>query len=35
MIPEYHLNAKDVRHQAMKALQKHLTLEVNGYSCTT
>jgi len=35
MIPEYQLNAKDVRHQAMKTLQKHLTLEVKGYCCTT
>lgn len=35
MIPEYQLNAKDVRHQALKTLQKHLTLEVNGYCCST
>lgn len=35
MIPEYQLTAADVRHQTMKTLTEHLSLEANGYRCTT
>jgi putative transposase len=35
MIPEYRLTAADVRHQTMKTLTEHLSLEANGYRCTT
>lgn len=35
MIPEYRLNAKDVRYQTMKTLTKHISLNANGYRCTT
>jgi putative transposase len=35
MIREYQLNAKDIRHQTMQALLKHIPLSVNGYRCTT
>jgi len=35
MIPEFQLNASDVRHQAMQTLIKHLSLHVNGYCCYT
>ena len=35
MIPEYKLKAQDVRHKMLKTMTKHLTLEANGYQCTT
>jgi len=35
MIPEYRLTAEKVREQTMKTLTEHLTLEANGYRCTT
>ena len=35
MIPEYQLKAADVRHQTMKTLTEHISLEANGYRCTT
>jgi putative transposase len=35
MIPEYQLKAADVRHQTMKTLTEHFTLQANGYRCTT
>jgi putative transposase len=35
MITEYQLTAADVRHQTMKTLTEHLSLEANGYRCTT
>lgn len=35
MIPKYQLTAADVRHQTMKTLTEHLTLEAHGYRCTT
>ncbi len=35
MIPEYQLTAANVRHQTMKTLTEHLTLEAHGYRCTT
>ena len=35
MIPEYRLSAKNVRHQTMNTLTEHLSLQANGYRCTT
>ena len=35
MIPEYRLNASDVRYQTRQALTKHLSLQSDGYLCTT
>jgi hypothetical protein len=35
MIPEYRLTAENVRQQTMKTLTEHLTLQANGYRCTT
>lgn len=35
MIREYELNAKDIRHQTLQALLKHIPLRANGYRCTT
>jgi len=35
MIPEYRLTAANVRHQTMKTLTEHLSLEADGYRCTT
>jgi putative transposase len=35
MIRGYELNAKDIRHQTMQALLKHIPLRANGYRCTT
>lgn len=34
MIHEYQLKAEDVRHQTMKTVMSHISLEANGYSCT-
>ena len=35
MILQDELKAKDIRHQTMKTLQNHLTIEANGYLCQT
>jgi putative transposase len=35
MILEYELTAEDVRQTVLNTLQKHLSLETEGYSCTT
>jgi hypothetical protein len=35
MILQEKLKAKDIRHQTMKTLQKHLTIKANGYRCQT
>jgi len=35
MIPEYRLTAEKVRQQTMKILTEHLSLQANGYRCTT
>ena len=35
MIPEYWLNASDVRYRTMQTLTKHLSLQAEGYLCTT
>ena len=35
MITDYQLTAEDVRHQTMKTLTEHFSLEANGYRCTT
>ena len=35
MIPEYALTAENVRQATLHSLQEHLTLETEGYSCTT
>ena len=35
MIPEYKLKAKDIRHKMLETMLEHLTLEANGYQCTT
>lgn len=33
MIVQDELKAKDIRHQTMKTLQNHLTIEANSYLC--
>lgn len=35
MILQERLKAKDIRHQTMKTLKKHLTIEAEGYRCQT
>lgn len=35
MIPEYRLTAENVRRQMMETLTEHLSLQANGYRCTT
>ncbi len=35
MILEYELTAEDVRQAVLKTLREHLSLETEGYSCTT
>jgi putative transposase len=35
MIPEYKLKAKDVHHKMLATMRQHLSLEANGYQCTT
>lgn len=35
MILQEKLTAKDVRHQTMKTLKKHLTIQTEGYRCQT
>ncbi len=35
MIPEYKLKAKDVRHKMLETMRQHISLEANGYQCTT
>lgn len=35
MILQDELKAKDIRHQTMKTLQTHLSIEANGYRCQT
>lgn len=35
MIPEYRLTAQNVRQQTMNTLTEHLSLQANGYRCTT
>lgn len=35
MILQDELKAKDIRHQTMKTLQNHLTVQANGYLCQT
>ena len=35
MIPEYRLTAENVRRQTMETLTEHLSLQANGYRCTT
>jgi putative transposase len=35
MILQDELKAKDIRHQTMKTLQNHLSIEANGYLCQT
>ena len=35
MIPEYKLKAKDVHHKMLETMRQHLSLEANGYQCTT
>jgi hypothetical protein len=35
MIPEYWLDANDVRHQTMKTLTNNISLHADGYLCTT
>jgi hypothetical protein len=35
MILQDELKAKDIRHQMMKTLQSHLSIEANGYLCQT
>ena len=35
MILEYELTAEDVRQAVLNTLREHLTLETEGYCCTT
>ncbi len=35
MIQQEKLKAKDIRHQTMNTLKKHLSIETNGYRCRT
>jgi putative transposase len=35
MIPEYKLKAKDIRHKMLETMRQHISLEANGYQCTT
>ncbi|MCH7729259.1 MAG: hypothetical protein IH991_22675 [Planctomycetes bacterium] len=35
MIHEYQLKAEDIRQQTMKTVMKHISLEANGYCCTS
>lgn len=35
MIPEYKLKAQDVRHKMLETMRQHISLEANGYQCTT
>lgn len=35
MIPEYALNAEDVRGMMLKVMESHLSLKTEGYRCTT
>jgi putative transposase len=35
MIPEYALNAEDVRQMMLETMEKHLSLKTEGYRCTT
>ncbi len=35
MIPEYRLTAENVRRQTMNTLTEHLSLQADGYRCTT
>jgi hypothetical protein len=35
MIPEYGLNAEDVRAMMLNTMERHLTVKTEGYRCTT
>jgi putative transposase len=35
MIPEYALNAEDVRQMMLETMEKHLSLKTEGYRCST
>ena len=35
MIPEYALNAEDVREMMLNTMERHLTVKTDGYRCTT
>jgi hypothetical protein len=35
MIHEYRLESQDIRYQTMKTLKENITMEANGYHCTT
>ncbi|MEO8392157.1 MAG: hypothetical protein ABI700_04110 [Chloroflexota bacterium] len=35
MIPEYALNAEDVRGMMLDKMERHLSLKTEGYRCTT
>jgi len=35
MIPNYTLNAEDVRTKMIDMMQRHLSLRTEGYRCTT